>query len=55
MNGQIGHFFNAVADQLERRRVSRDLLQLDDRTLADIDLNRGDLESAARGRSRRRS
>ena len=55
VSSNAGHSFVAkaaafVRNELTVRAAARDLRQMDDRTLADIGIYRGDINNAVRGR-----
>jgi uncharacterized protein YjiS (DUF1127 family) len=54
LNARINRLIRVIASKIEARRGARMLHQLDDRSLADIGLTRGDIESAAYDRLWRR-
>jgi uncharacterized protein YjiS (DUF1127 family) len=50
MTVTIGNTIRKIGREMRARRAMRQLHELDDRTLADLGLTRGDIEAAARGR-----
>ena len=50
----IARIGRAIADELRARQNARALQHLDDRTLADMGIARGEIDGLVRGTSRRR-